>query len=314
VSRATASDRLRRLLALVPWLSANSPVAVDDVCERFGIDRRTLLADLEVLPYVGVPPYTPDTMIGVDIDDDQISVILAEPFDRPLRITPAQALALIAAGHQIREVPGVDADDPLQRALAKLATAIGVDPEQVHIDLGGGEEEVHTRLLDAITAGRQVEIDHWSFARDERAVRRVDPYQVVSNEGSLYLVGWCHRSDDVRFFRLDRIAMVTVLDEAARPPHEEVSLDRLRPSADAPRVVLELVPSARWVADGYPNDGVTELDDGRFLVTLPVSGRAWLERLLLTLGPAARVVDGPEGLATAGRDAARRILARYGDA
>ena len=158
MSRPTAAERLRRLLAIVPWLSAHSPVGVEEVCERFDIDRRTLLADLEVLPYVGVPPYTPDTMIGVDIDDDHISVILAEPFDRPLRITPAQALALIAAGHHIRQLPGVDETDPLPRALTKLAQALDVDPEQVHIDLGGGEERVHASLLAAITQGRQVEI------------------------------------------------------------------------------------------------------------------------------------------------------------
>ena len=45
-------------------------------------------------------------------------------------------------------------------------------------------------------------------------------------------------------------------------------------------------------------------------VVLDVSGMAWFERLLLQLGPAARVVSPPEltGLAA---DAARRVLARY---
>ena len=314
MSRPTAAERLRRLLAIVPWLSAHSPVGVEEVCERFDIDRRTLLADLEVLPYVGVPPYTPDTMIGVDIDDDHISVILAEPFDRPLRITPAQALALIAAGHHIPQLPGVDETDPLPRALTKLAQALDVDPEQVHIDLGGGEERVHASLLAAITQGRQVEIDHYSYGRDERSTRRVDPYQVVAEEGNLYLLGWCHRSEDTRFFRLDRIAEVTVLDEPARPPEGEVPWHRLRPPSDAPRVTLELSPAARWVAERYPHEGVDELDDGRLRVTLAVAAPAWLERLLVSLGPDARVVDGPSHLREAGHRAAARILARYGEA
>ena len=43
-------------------------------------------------------------------------------------------------------------------------------------------------------------------------------------------------------------------------------------------------------------------------VTLPVSERAWLERLLLRAGPAARVVDGDHGTGPA---AAARVLARY---
>jgi proteasome accessory factor C len=314
MSRATAGDRLRRLLALVPWLAANSPVPIDDVCQRFGLDRRALLADLEVLPYVGVPPYSPDTMIGVDLDDDLISIHLAEPFDRPLRITPTQALALIAAGHHIRQVPGADDTDPLQRALAKLARALGVDPDQVHIDLGGGDEAVRTTLLGAIAQGRRVEIDHYSFGRDERIVRTVDPHQVVADQGHLYLLGWCHRSEDVRFFRLDRIASVTLLDETAAAPGGDVPWDRLRPGDDAPLVTLDLAPEARWVAERHPCERVDEAPDGHLHVALAITAPAWLERLLLTLGPAAKLLDGPVELRGAGATAARRILTRYGEA
>ena len=44
--------------------------------------------------------------------------------------------------------------------------------------------------------------------------------------------------------------------------------------------------------------------------TLAASQRAWLERLLLRLGPSARVVDGDPTMAGI---AARRILDRYRD-
>lgn len=311
MSRPTASDRLRRVLALVPWLAANSPASVDEVCTRFAISRADLLADLEVLPYVGVPPYSPDAMIEVDLDDDRISIRLAEPFDRPLRLTPTQALALIAAGHHVRQVPGVDQKDPLQRALAKLAKALGVDPDQVHIELGEGDERVQSSLMAAIGAGQQVEIDYYSYGRDQRSVRVVDPYRVVADQGSLYLVGWCHRSEDVRVFRLDRISEVVLLERAAAPPREPVQWDRYRPGSDMPRVTLELAPEARWVIDRYPHDQVVELEGGALQVTIGVSARPWLERLLLALGPAARIVEGPEDLSGAGADIARRILARY---
>jgi len=50
---------------------------------------------------------------------------------------------------------------------------------------------------------------------------------------------------------------------------------------------------------------------GRMRVTLAVSERAWLERLLLRLGPDARVISGGGGLEGTGRDGACRLLARY---
>ena len=47
-------------------------------------------------------------------------------------------------------------------------------------------------------------------------------------------------------------------------------------------------------------------------VVLDVTGMAWFERLLLQLGPAARVVSPPE-LTTLVGEAARKVLARYRD-
>jgi hypothetical protein len=46
---------------------------------------------------------------------------------------------------------------------------------------------------------------------------------------------------------------------------------------------------------------------------LAISARPWLERLLLRLGPRARIVDvsGDEDLAGCAAQAARRVLARY---
>ena len=91
-------------------------------------------------------------------------------------------------------------------------------------------------------------------------------------------------------------------------------VERCEGDADAPRVVLDLEPSARWVAEVHPTEAVEDLGDGRLRVTLSVSARPWLERLLLTLGPLATLVhvDDRLGGPETARAAARRILARYG--
>ena len=46
----------------------------------------------------------------------------------------------------------------------------------------------------------------------------------------------------------------------------------------------------------------------RLRVTMKIAERAWLERLLLRLGPGAAVVEGDASLA---RGAAERVLRRY---
>ncbi len=312
MSRPTAAEQVRRLLALVPWLAERSPVPVEEACERFGIDEKTLMRELGVLSMVGVPPYSPDTLIWVDTSDGMITLDLVEPFDRPLRLTYEQALDLVAAGRSIREVPGADSDDPLQRGLAKLADALGVDPQQVHVGLGEARDEMLDRLTHAVEHGKRVELDHYTSGRDERTVRRVDPFRLVADRGSWYLIGWCHRSEALRYFRVDRVAGVEVLDEDAADPPDDLEWERYVPGSDDPRVTLDLAPSARWVVEHHPYESAEELPDGRTRVTLAIGAPAWFERLLVVLGPDARIVAAPDELADLGARTARRILARYG--
>jgi len=59
---------------------------------------------------------------------------------------------------------------------------------------------------------------------------------------------------------------------------------------------------------GVRRDGAGNVTD----VLLDVSGLAWFERLLLQLGPDARVVS-PSDLTDLAAVAAVRILARYGE-
>src|SRR5690606_16943376 len=157
-------------------------------------------------------------------------------------------------------------------------------------------------------------IDYYSYGRDERTTRVVDPHAVFAHQGAWYLRGWCHLARDRRVFRVDRIVEATVLDEPVERPGapEEGADDPFELGPDVPRVTLELDPSARWVVETYPVDAVEELGEGRLRVRLAVAATPWLERLLVRLGPAARVVaaDDP-ALAEAGVRAARRILARY---
>jgi proteasome accessory factor C len=63
MSKPTAGDRLRRVLAMVPWIVANPGVTVTEVADRFGVPEGELVEDLHVVWMVGLPPYTPDALV-----------------------------------------------------------------------------------------------------------------------------------------------------------------------------------------------------------------------------------------------------------
>jgi proteasome accessory factor C len=310
VARPGADARLRRLLAMVPWVVAADGPRVADVCERFAITEDELLADLDLVFCCGVHPFTPDSLMEVVLAEGRVWINYAEYFARPLRLRPEEGLALVAAGAAVLAVPGADPDGPLARGLAKLAAVLGIDPSgAVDVELGAVPPGLLETLQGAVAERRLVEIDYYTYGRDARTRRTVEPHGVFAAEGEWYLSAWCHLAEAERRFRVDRIRAATVLDRRFPATTGPPAIAVYEPDPADPEVVLDLEVKARWVVEQYPVTSVEELGDGRLRVALVASESAWLERLLLRLGPAARVRSGADGVAAA---AARRVLARYG--
>ena len=290
MSRIGANDRLQRLLSLVPWVVAHRGAAVDEVCARFAITEAELLADLDTLRYVGVYPFTPDALIDVVIEDGRVWIHHAEPFDRPLRLTPEEALALVAAGTSLLAVPGADPEGPLARGLAKLAATLGVDADdRLEVQLGRRRRRVDPRR----SCGPRRPTTARSRSTTTRTPatstpsRTIDPYRVYADQGQWYVVGHCHLAGGERIFRVDRIQAAEPARRAVRATRRAAGRRRVPSRPRRPTVVLDLTPEAAWVAEHYPVEAVEELGDGRIRVTLAVTARPWLERLLLRLGPDA---------------------------
>jgi len=320
VSRPLAGPRLARVLAIVPYVCANPDTTVTELAERFRVPRSEIERDLALLPMCGLPPYTADRLIDVWVDDEgYVDIRLAEYFERPLRLTPAEGVALLAAARALLAVPGADPTGPLGTAVAKLEATVGVSG-RIAVDVGSAP--LLGALRDAVAAGERLELDYHSYARDELTTRRVDPTRVFHVLGAWYLDAFCHRAGAGRRFRVDRILAVRPTGEtvpaappgpapASAPSGAGVLTDLVyEPRAGDRRVELRLAPEAAWVADDLPLDARVDEADGSVRVTLAVSGDAFLERLLLRLGPAAEILGPPE-VTELRRSAAARLLERY---
>ena len=314
MSRVTATDRLQRILAVLPWIVQHQGSTVDQICERFGLDRKSLLEDLElVFVEVGLHPFTPDMLTDVTIEDDRVYVHVGDYFRRPLRLAREEALTLLAAGRAVLARPGSDPDGTLQRAVDKLVRALGEGTaDRVEVALGSADPEVMAAVQRALQAQRRLSISYYSYGRDVSTDREVDPLRLVSREGRWYLLAHCLTAEGERLFRVDRIRAAEVLDT---PAEAHPGPDDVVPGPHGGERTVELVTGsdARWVADTYPTDEVEELADGRLRIVLPVTTVPWLERLLLRLDPSTEVTDTATGESLRGiaATAAERLLRRY---
>jgi proteasome accessory factor C len=312
---ATATDRLQRLLALLPYVVSRNTVGLAETAAAFGVTERQLVDDLNLLWCVELR--SPDPYCPIDLSYEGGEIMVSEaPTDRPLRLGVDEASALLVALRMLAEVPGLEDRSALSRTIAKLEAAAGeaaVASAQVAVQVDrppGGR--VLDQVRDALDRGRLIHLSYYVPGRDEATERDVDPMRLLVVEGRTYLEGWCRSAEAVRLFRLDRVLGLEVLADAAQVPAgaQPRDLDQglFRPSDDDERVTVELSPAGRWVSEYYPCEETTELGEGRLRVTLRTPDTRWVRRLALRLGDDG-AVTGPPGLAAQIRDDAAAALA-----
>jgi len=315
----TATDRLARLLALVPYVVSRKAVGMAETAAAFGVSERQLVDDLNMLWCVELRSPDPYCPIDLSYEGGEIVISEAESIDRPLRLGVDEASALLVALRMLAELPGMGDRSALGRTIAKLEAAAGAAAMPsaqvaVQVDDGAGSA-VLAEVTAALTGGRRLHLSYYVPGRDEATERDADPMRLVMVDGRRYLEAWCRSAAAVRLFRLDRILAIEVLDVAAEvpPQAEPVDVDQglFRPSPADTAIVLELATAGRWVAEYYPCDEVEELGDGRLRVSLRTPDTQWVRRLALRLGEDGRVLA-PAGVAAQVGQDARAALAQYG--
>ena len=313
---STSVEQVSRLLALVPFLQAHPDADLAATAEAFGVTPRRLLADLEVLWFVGLPGGMPGDLIDIDMDAVQeqgrISLTNAEYLSRPMRFTIEEVTSLIVPLRAVREVTGGAAGAAVDSALAKLSTVAGAQAsKRVGLAVATSEDAIRERLATAIERGDAVRLSYDGLTRAETTRPVVEPHRLSVRDGYVYLEGWSRDRDAWRTYRLDRITDVQAapggIADHGDPPAFDGGWLEVRP--EAALVTLTVTDHARWISEYYPVRSLQRTDAG-WRIELLVADPAWLRALLLRLGPQVLAVDPPEAVQSA-RTAAAETLALY---
>ena len=301
----TAPSRLARLLALVPWLSANDGISLADAAHHFGVTIEQLEQDLWLLIVCGLPGYGPADLVDIQFwDDGRIHVLDPQTLGRPLRLTADEATSLLLGLRVLQQVPGAVPTDALDRAAAKIEAAIESRTSAAAVVISPTQASVSQALDEALSSGMALALTYAAETRDEVSERVVQPLRVVSVDGRSSLIAYCSIAEAVRTFRIDRIIAAESCPAISVPSGS--SSASLPPS----RATLRLAEAAQWIVEAHGAEVLEHEANGSILVSLGVHDLTWLTRLVLSAGPAAVVVSPPEA-AAAVRDAALRAISAY---
>jgi proteasome accessory factor BC len=320
---AIRPERFARLVTLASILiragRAGERVKMAEVCERLQISEEELIEDVNVLNVVNFGGGSYVLYAEIDEQAGEIEVDpepYSDNFDRPARLLPVEAKALIAAIDLIGEhIP----EGSLTSAREKIVAALGEDPMEQGLQVAravGDDSGVARQISSAIVENRLVELDYYKENEDDLVKRRVEPYALTNGREGWYVASFDPARDGMRHFRLDRIKQATVTDETFEPrpevdPAAEVDGWLRTGEVETSRSARVWVSPerARWAREA--RRVVEERSDGAVVVELSFAGVDWLVREILREAGDAAVLE-PKDAREAVRDAGKRLSEAQG--
>ena len=208
----------------------------------------------------------------IEVDPEPYS----DTFDRPARLLPIEAKALVAAIDLLNL-----AQPELGTAREKIVAALGHDPVEEGLQITSptvADDVAHT-VERAVHETPAAELRVLDGRGRVLASGRVEPYALFNGREAWYVAAYDLDKDRLQHFRLDRIKSATALDEhfERRPdldPIADVGGWPRTGEVEGSRVARVWISpeQARWARE--KRTVVAELEDGAIVVERAVQGRS----------------------------------------
>lgn len=301
-------ERVVRLLNLLAYIDKHPESTVMEMARDLGLDPVQVRDDLDMLHLSGVGK-NPGEMIDLEHDWMGVRIIDSQGLDKPLRLTPTEANALLLLLESLETMPGLVDGEAVTSAAAKIRAVTqggGVDDARQE-----AEGEAAGVIAHALAEKRQLEIDYYSVTSDATSTRVVSPIDTFHHDGATYLRAW--DAGVLRILRLDRIRRA-LLDDARADTAPAPAFDPRDPFGFSTRPAAELRVrrDATWLADYWglqlDSEALADADAEWVPATLRYGSGEWLVRFCL--GQADRVkLIAPSELA---EEVRRRVSAALG--
>ena len=312
-----------RLINLIMLLQKRPNQKAADLADELGVSVRTLHRYFAMLDEMGIPIYAERGPCG------GFSLVRGYKMP-PLMFTPEEAAAISLGTSLVEELWGSLYRQAAHAALAKLEAVL---PEQQRdevrwarsavvatglthpgLDAQAGRLE---NLRRAIREKQRVELLYLSSSKPAPENRKVDPYALAFRWGWWYVIGYCHRRQAVRMFRIDRIEELRLLKEVFQAPEGFDAHAFLANSfQNQPQVQATLkftqegAQAARLNSIGWSR--MEEQADGSVVVSMAAHDLNWAACTVLAFGPIVEVLE-PAELRQLVQAWAEAIAARNGN-
>ncbi|MBE9077988.1 WYL domain-containing protein [Romeria aff. gracilis LEGE 07310] len=302
------SRHLERLLAIDALLRSPERQTAPAMAAVLEVNERTIRNDIAFLRDRYSAPVRYSKTRGFHYTDSDWRL-------PSISLSKGELFALMLGARMLETYSGSAYISELRSAIERLAERL---PEQTWIDLqqvaderisfrSGAETnldpEIWHGLEVAAQASQQVWIRYYTASRDAYSERAVDPYLLHIYRGTNpYLIGFCHKRQEVRWFRVDRIQELRQLNQAfVRDPkfnekdHMEMIFQHEAGGVPMTVHIWFDAPTAPYIRERrwHGSQKLAEQEDGSVTLQMTVRGLNDVKRWILGYGKGARVLGPP---------------------
>ncbi len=310
-----------RLLTILEMLGARGRMSGPELAARLEVSPRSVRRYVTMLQDMGIP---------IEGERGRYGTYRLRPGYKlpPLMFSDDEAVALTVGLLLLRRSGSLVDAVTTEGAFAKIDRVL---PDAVRRQVTALQEtlvleaplvtEPHAPIIDKIAVlsrgvkeHRRVWLRYLGKGKGEASEREIDPYAVVERGGLWNVVGYCHLRADVRIFRVDRMARVTLLEATFAPPEPFDASEYLNrafatiPALYTAEVILKTdLTTAR--REAFPAVVTFSPHPEGVLMCCTTDGFGWLARMISKFS-FDWVVQSPPELKTALREHAATIASR----
>ncbi|MBD2091298.1 transcriptional regulator [Microcoleus sp. FACHB-1515] len=303
------SRHLERLLQLDALLRLGQRHTADSLALALEVSERTVRNDLNFLRDRYHAPLASSKSKGYHYLDPDWRL-------PSITLSKGELFALTLGARMLEAYAGSIYASELRSAVSRLSERL---PEQTWVDLQQVADErilfqsgakidldpdTWHKLEDACRLRMSVQMTYYTASRDAVSKRQFDPYVLHIYRGTNpYVIGYCHNRQEIRWFRVDRIKQLQVLEETFVPDptfdakdHLEMIFQHEAGGVPLPVTIWFDAPTAPYVRERrwHPTQEIQEHPDGSMTLCLTVRGLNDLKRWVLGYGKGAIVREPPE--------------------
>src|SRR5512142_936695 len=114
------TDRINRILFIMSFVAQNQGIALEELAKQVEMSPEELTKELEFMLLIGKPPFRPDDYVDIYVEDQHVYIEFDQMLNRPLRLTRAEALALLMSLQLLDPEVDPDAVQSLKNKIEQL--------------------------------------------------------------------------------------------------------------------------------------------------------------------------------------------------